>query len=65
MGAVPNDPRLPSVKPSAWAWGDGRIRLFQIYGLGEGDYTRGRHKCLGNTSVEEIAAKIGIPEKRQ
>ncbi|MGD0093852.1 MAG: hypothetical protein ABSE73_28420 [Planctomycetota bacterium] len=44
---------------------DGLIRFFQIYGLGEGDYTRDRHKWLSNTSVEGIAAKIGITKKRR
>ena len=42
----------------------GLIRFFQIYGLGSGDYTRNRNKWLGHTSIEEIAANVGIKKKR-
>jgi hypothetical protein len=43
---------------------DGLIRFFQVYGLGQGDYTRDRHKWLDSTSVEGIAKKIGIKKTR-
>ena len=43
---------------------EGLIRFFQIYGLGKGDYTRDRNMWLGHTSLEAIAATIGIKKKR-
>ena len=43
---------------------DGLIRFFQLYGMGEVDYTRNRHKWLGNTNVDEISAKLGIKTNR-
>ena len=40
------------------------IRFFQLYEMGEGDYTRDRHKWLDSYSIEDIAAKAGIQKKR-
>jgi hypothetical protein len=41
----------------------GLCRFFQIFGMGKGDYTRDRHKWLGETTVEQIAAKIEVKKK--
>ena len=43
----------------------GMISFFQQFNLGEGDYTRDRHKWLTDKSVDEIYEKIKQSRKKK